>query len=68
MSKIIEVMNQDLTYEARHKAFRKTLGFKDKHFTQEFGVIPFLWMSHKMWAKKILGGYRELIFGKGKKK
>lgn len=66
-TKTIELVDQDLSYEARFKARRKTLGFKEKHFTLSEGVLPFLWMSYKMWGKKILGGYRELIFGKARK-
>jgi hypothetical protein len=68
MSKIIEIVDPHLTYEVRYKAFRKTLTFRERHFSQEYGVIPFIYMSYKMWGTKILGGFREKFFGKGKKK
>jgi hypothetical protein len=62
--KIIELTNQHLSYRARYKARRKTLGFKEKHFTKHEGVMPFVYMSYKMWLTKIWGGYMELLFGK----
>lgn len=68
MNKIIELVNQDLSYEARYRARRKTLCFRQRHFTRDDGIFPFIWMSYKMWGKKILGGFRELIFGKAVKK
>ncbi len=68
MSKIIEVVDAHLSYEERYRARRKTLSFRQRHFTQDDGVLPFIWMSYKMWGKKILGGFRELIFGKAVKK
>ena len=66
--KTIEVVDPNLSYEVRYKAFRKTLTFRERHFTQDYGVVPFIWMSYKMWGKKIFGGFRELIFGKAVKK
>lgn len=66
--KTIEIVNQHLTYEQRYKARRKTLGFKEKHFSRHEGVLPFAYMSYKMWLTKIGGGYKELLFGKKGKK
>ena len=67
--KVIELKNQHLpTYKERYKARRKTLSFREKHFTYHEGPIPFAYMSYKMWLTKIIGGYKELIFGKKDKK
>jgi len=62
--KTIELKNQDLTYEQRYKLRRKELSFKERHFTRDEAWILFAHMSYKMWASKIIGGYKELFFGK----
>lgn len=49
------------TYRQRVRAFRKTLSFRERHFTQEHGVIPFAYMSYKMWLTKIWGGFKLVI-------
>lgn len=66
--KTIEIVDQTIPYKTRVKMRRKTLTFRERHFTVDEGVLPFLYFSYKMWATKIYGGFRELLFGKAKKK
>lgn len=60
-TKTIHLVNQHMTYKQRYRARRKTLGFHEKHFTQAEGVIPFGYMSYKMWLTKIYGGFKIVV-------